>query len=190
VRASPSLWKLTLATHLAVSVGWIGALAAYISLDVVASVGRDAEALRSSYLAMDRIVRHIIVPLALTSLLTGIVISLVTTWGLVRHYWVVISLILTAGATVVLLVEAEVVRDLSEVATHPATSPEELRALGGTLVHSIAGMVVLLVILVLNVLKPQGMTRYGRRTQGGRWSRPSIGRPHDDAGSRARRSRP
>jgi hypothetical protein len=36
-----------------------------------------------------------------------------------------------------------------------------ISALGSTLLHSVGGKVVLLVILVLNVYKPQGMTRYG-----------------------------
>lgn len=165
---APSLVrKITLAAHLGVSVGWMGALAAYLALDLVVSTDSDAETLRFGYLAMDRIVRYVIVPLALASLLTGVVISLLTKWGLFRHYWVLISLVLTAFATVILLRETQVVGDLVEAATDPATSPEAMAALGGTLVHSIGGMIVLLVILVLNVLKPRGMTRYGRRGDGG-----------------------
>ena len=42
---------------------------------------------------------------------------------------------------------------------------DDLHALGSTLVHSVGGTVVLLVILVLNVYKPRGMTRYGWRKQ-------------------------
>jgi hypothetical protein len=45
------------------------------------------------------------------------------------------------------------------------TSSDNLRALGSTLIHSIGGTVVLLVILALNVYKPRGMTRYGWRKQ-------------------------
>ncbi|MGH2688934.1 MAG: hypothetical protein ACRDKW_09025, partial [Actinomycetota bacterium] len=36
---------------------------------------------------------------------------------------------------------------------------------GAPQVHSVGGTVVLLVILVLNVYKPRGMTRYGWRKQ-------------------------
>lgn len=161
--ATAAIRKLTLAVHLTVSVGWIGALAAYIALDLVVSMSREAEAIRAGYLAMGRIVTYVIVPLALASLVTGIVLSLVTKWGLLRHYWVVISLVLTAFATAVLLRETQVLQDLVEVAIDPATSPEDVRALPGTLVHSIGGMVVLLVVLVLNVYKPRGLTPYGRR---------------------------
>ncbi|MGH7476805.1 MAG: hypothetical protein ACRELD_10980 [Longimicrobiales bacterium] len=40
-----------------------------------------------------------------------------------------------------------------------------LSALGGDLLHPGLGLVVLLVITVLNVYKPRGMTRYGWRKQ-------------------------
>jgi hypothetical protein len=42
---------------------------------------------------------------------------------------------------------------------------DDLSALGSTLIHSVGGPAVLLVILVLNVYKPRGMTRYGWRTE-------------------------
>ena len=46
-----------------------------------------------------------------------------------------------------------------------ARSGLSFRAMPSTLVHSIGGTVGLVVILVLNVYKPQGMTRYGWRQQ-------------------------
>jgi hypothetical protein len=162
---SPGLRKLALAIHVALSVGWVGALAAYIALDLAASTGDDAQTLRTAYLGMELIVGNVIVPLALASLVTGLVMSLGTRWGLFRHYWVLISFLLTIFATVVLLSETRTISSFAEVAADPRTSGDELRALGGTLLHSVGGTVVLLVILVLNMYKPQGMTRYGWRKQ-------------------------
>jgi hypothetical protein len=161
----PGLRKFALAAHLTLSVGWIGAVAAYTALDVSATTGQNAQTLRAAYLGMELIARHVIVPLALASLLTGLVMALGTTWGLFRHYWVLISLLLTIVATVVLLVEMQTISYFADMAADPTTSGDELRALGGTLVHSVGGTVVLLVILVLNVYKPRGMTRYGWRKQ-------------------------
>jgi hypothetical protein len=114
---------------------------------------------------MGLIAWYVIVPLALASLLTGLLMSLGSKWGLFRYYWVLISLLLTIFATVVLLVETQTIGHYAVVASDPATSGEELRTLGSTLVHSVGGTVVLLVILVLNVYKPRGMTRYGWRKQ-------------------------
>jgi uncharacterized membrane protein len=159
------LRKFALAVHLTFSVGWIGAAAGYIALDVAAATTQDAQTLRAGYLAMELIAWYVIVPLALASLLTGLVMSVGTKWGLFRHYWVLISLLLTIIATIVLLVETQTISYFADIAADPTTSSDELRAQGSTLVHSVGGTVVLLVILVLNVYKPRGMTRYGWRKQ-------------------------
>ncbi len=162
---TPRLRKFALAVHITLAVGWIGAVAGYIALDVAAATSQDAQTLRAAYLAMELIAWYVIVPLALASLLTGLVMSLGTKWGLFRHYWVLISLLLTIIATVVLLVETQTISYFADIAADPTTSSDDLRALGSTLVHSVGGTVVLLVILVLNVYKPRGMTRYGWRKQ-------------------------
>lgn len=162
---SAGLRKLTLAVHLTLSVGWIGAVAAYVALDVATATSRDAQALRTAYLGMDLISRNVIVPLAIASLVTGLVISLGTKWGLFRFYWVVISLVLTTLATVVLLIERGVIASLADVAADPGTTARDLRALSSTLPHSAGGAIVLVIVLVLNIYKPQGLTRYGWRKQ-------------------------
>jgi Resolvase, N terminal domain len=84
-------------------------------------------------------------------------ISISAPLSLFRHYWVLISILLTVIATVVLLVETQVINSIGDMAADPTTSAEDLR----TLVHSVGATVMLLVILVLNTYKPQGMTRYG-----------------------------
>jgi hypothetical protein len=162
---TPRLRKFALAAHLTFSVGWIGAAAGYIALDVATATSEDVQTLRAAYLAMELIAWYVIVPLALASLLTGLVMSLGTKWGLFRHYWVLISFLLTIIATIVLLAETQTISYYADIAADPTTSSDDLRALGNTLVHSVGGTVVLLVILVLNVYKPRGMTRYGWRKQ-------------------------
>jgi DMSO/TMAO reductase YedYZ heme-binding membrane subunit len=161
----PRLRKVALAAHITLAVGWIGAVAAYIALDVAAATSQDAQTLRAAYLAMGLIAWYVIVPLALASLLSGFVMSLGTKWGLFRHYWVLISLLLTIIATGVLLAETQTISYFAAIAADPTTSGDDLRALGSTLVHSVGGTLVLLVILALNVYKPRGMTGYGWRKQ-------------------------
>ena len=165
ITLTPPLRKFALAAHITVSVGWIGAVAAYIALDVTAATSGETETLRAAYLGMDLLARSVIVPLAIASLLSGLVVSVGTKWGLFRHYWVVVSLMLTIVATVVLVVETRTISHLAAVAADPTTSSEDLRSLGNTLVHSVGGTVVLLAILVLNVYKPPGLTPYGWRKQ-------------------------
>jgi hypothetical protein len=66
-----------------------------------------------------------------------------------------------------LVAETQTIGYFADIAADPRTSGDDLRALGSTLVHSVGGTVVLLVIVVLNVYKPRGMTRYGWRKQQG-----------------------
>ena len=165
MRMSPGLTKLSLIVHLSSSVGWLGAVAAYMALDVTVATSQSVQTLRAAYIGMGLIASYVIVPLALASLVTGLIQSLGTKWGLFRHYWVLISLILTIVATVVLLSETRTISYLADLAVDPSTSDDDLRSMGNTLVHSSGAVVVLFVIMVLNVYKPRGVTRYGWRKQ-------------------------
>jgi hypothetical protein len=161
----PRLRKVALTVHVTASVGWLGAVAAYLALDLTVATRSDLETLRAAYIAMDLMTDRAIVPLAYTALLTGLLMALGTKWGLFRHYWVLVSFALTLLATVVLTLETRTIDHYASVAADPATSDETLRGLGNTLVHSIGGLVTLLVVQVLNLYKPRGMTRYGWRKQ-------------------------
>ncbi len=160
---TPGVRKLALATHLTVAVGWLGAVAAYVALDAAVATSQDSGLVRGAWLAMGVVVTWAIVPLAVASLASGVVISLGTKWGLFRHWWVLISFLLTCVATLVLLSEASVVTRSAALAANPFVSDEQLLSLPPTLPHSVGGLVVLLVIQVLNVYKPKGMTPYGWR---------------------------
>jgi hypothetical protein len=162
---APSARKLVLAIHLTTSVGWLGAVIAYIPLDLTVAVSNDAGTVRGAWTAMGLIATAVLVPLAVASLVTGLIISLGTRWGLVRHWWVVVSLVLTSVAVVVLLNESRVISASVAMATATTTSVEHLLAIPPTLPHSIGGLVLLLIVQWLNVFKPQGLTPYGWRRQ-------------------------
>lgn len=155
--------KLVLTIHLAFSIGWIGAVVAYLVLGVSAVTNADGESVRAAWIAMDLIGWFAIVPLALGSLLTGLVISLGTAWGLFRYYWVVITFVLTTFSVVILLLHMPSVSDAACLARESAGAT--LRDRGGDLLHPGLGLLVLLVITVLNVHKPRGVTPYGWRKQ-------------------------
>src|SRR5262245_13985623 len=161
MRMGSRLRKTVLVTHVATSVGWLGALAGYLVLDITVATSTDIDTVRGAYVAMDLLVRDAIVPLALASVLIGIINALGTTWGLLRHYWVLVKLVLTMVATGVLLVEAPDVGYLANL----ARSTVQPQSLSDTLPHSIGGLLILTVTLVLSVFKPRGVTRYGWRKQ-------------------------
>jgi hypothetical protein len=163
---TPSLRKFVLTVHLTVSVGWIGAVVAYLALGVSAVTSQDPQMVRAAWLGMEVTGWYVIVPLALAALLTGIVMALGTPWGLFRHYWVLISLGLTVFSTVILLLHMPTVSVLADMAqTADSGHLAELTGLGGDLLHPGVGLVVLLVVTGLNVYKPRGLTPYGWRKQ-------------------------
>jgi hypothetical protein len=159
----PGLRKFALAVHLTFSVGWIGAVVVYLALGVSAATSQDAQTVRAVWIAMELTGWFVIVPLAIAALLTGLVMSLGTPWGLFRHYWVLITLMLTILSTVVLLLHMPTVSSMADVARE--ANGAHLAGLGGDLLHPGVGLLVLLVITGLNVYKPQGLTPYGWRKQ-------------------------
>jgi hypothetical protein len=161
---APNLRKLVLTSHVASSVGWLGAVASFLALAVAGLTSRDAQVVRAAYLAMEMTAWFVIVPLSFASPLTGIIQSLGTTWGLFRHYWVLIKFLITIPCTLVLLLHIQPIGRLGRVAAETVLSSGDLTRLRIQLVADAgAALLVLLVATTLSVYKPQGMTRYGAR---------------------------
>jgi hypothetical protein len=157
------LRKLVLTAHITSSVGWLGAVVAYLALAVAALTSQDAQTVRAAWIAMELTGWFVIVPLALASVLIGVVNALGTPWGLFRHYWVLAKFLLTILATIILLLHMPTVSYFAGVAAE--TDSVSLGGLRSELIHAGGGLLLLLVATVLSVYKPRGMTPYGRRKQ-------------------------
>lgn len=163
----PRLRKLVLTAHVTTTVGWLGAVVAFQAIALVGMTSRDPQTVRGAYLVMEPAAWFVLVPLALASLLTGVVQSLGTTWGLLRHYWVLFKLAITAFATLVLLIYMQTFRVMAAAAADPTVDLGTVRNDSPAL-HASLALVLLLLATVLAVYKPRGMTRYGRRRLTGR----------------------
>jgi hypothetical protein len=160
----PGFRKSLLTAHVVFSVGWIGAVAGFLVLSIAGVRSHDPATVRGSYVAMRLIAEFIIVPFALASLLTGIVQSLGTAWGLFRYYWTMAKLALTVFATIVLLQKIKVIGYVASAAASTALSGVDLiKPRMALVIHAGGGLLVLLVITVISVFKPWGLTLYGRR---------------------------
>jgi hypothetical protein len=164
---SPGVRKLALTAHVTASVGWLGAVTAFLALAVIGLTSQDTHTVRAAYIAMDLTGWLVIVPLSFASLLTGLVEALGTKWGLFQHYWVLAKLLINVFANVVLLMYMPTL-------TYLAAEASDARLSGGDLggprdpspvLHSSAALILLLVATVLGVYKPRGMTKYGWRKQ-------------------------
>ena len=163
---TPWVRKFSLILHVTSSLGWFGAVAAFLALAIAGLNTPQMQVARAAYTSMELIAWSVIVPLCFASLLTGIVQSLGTAWGLFRHYWVVIKLLITVVSTLILLVHMQPIGHMAAVAAEKALAPGDLRPLRIQLtVDALAAMVALVVATVLAVYKPKGLTPYGRRKQ-------------------------
>jgi hypothetical protein len=163
---TPAVRKFALTTHVTSSVGWVGAVACFLALSIAGVSSQDAHIVRSAYVAMHLITWFVIVPFCLAALLTGVVQSLGTPWGLFRHYWVLIKLLLTVMATAILLLHTQPIDRVAAIAVETTLSGEDLRQLRIQLVaDAAAALFVLLATTALSVYKPWGMTPYGLRKQ-------------------------
>jgi hypothetical protein len=163
---TPRLRKFALTAHVTSSIGWFGAVAAFLALAIAGMINQNTQLVQAAYLAMELTTWFVIVPLAFISLLSGVVSSLGTNWGLLRYYWVLLKLLITVLATIVLLVHTQPIDLLAGAVASTTVFSADLQSLQLLMVTaSSAALVVFIVLTVLSVYKPRGMTRYGQRKQ-------------------------
>jgi hypothetical protein len=144
-----SLRKFLLTTHVIASVGWLGAVLAYLVLAIAGVTTNDPRLAGAATISLELIGWYAIVPLALASVATGLIQSLSTEWGLFRHYWIATKFVLSLFATTILLVHLKTTDQGTPVIQH--------------IVHAAGGLVILIFATALSVYKPWGMTPYGQR---------------------------
>src|SRR5512133_3341522 len=104
----PNSRKFVRTIHITVTVGWLGAVATFLALAIVGLTNQDAQLASAAYLSMDLVTRYVIVPLSLVPLiLTGPILSLGTPWGLFRHYWIIVKLVINFLSTAILLIHLQ-----------------------------------------------------------------------------------
>jgi hypothetical protein len=173
------VYRFLLVVHIVVSVGWLGVVFAKLVLGFAAVTGGATAVAAGLYAAMD-VVNVAFPPLAIATLVTGVVLSLGTKWGLLRHYWVATKLALTVG---VIVSAVQIGGRLQQsMAALPAGQPVG----GGTILEVVAAPATLLLSLgvahllmlgaatVISVYKPWGKTWLGRRTAKPRTDRATL----------------
>lgn len=159
---SPRARRAALTLHVASSVGWLGAVIAFLGFAAVGLASDDEDTVRGAYLVMEPAARFVLVPLAFATVVTGVLQSLITVWGLLRHYWVLFKLLIAVVSTAILLIYLETFSSMAAVA---ADENAELAAVRNPspLIHAALAIALLVTAIVLAVFKPRGLTAYGRR---------------------------
>ena len=141
----PVARKSWLLLHVITSVGWLGVTVGNL---VLAVVGR-AELYRAMVLLAD----FVVLPMGVGALVTGVVLSLGTRWGLVKHRWVLVKFVLTVIAVVATTFSLR--SELREAADGVAGADTSVLA------ACCVSLTRYVVNTALSVFKPWGRTRWG-----------------------------
>ncbi|HEX5493960.1 MAG TPA: hypothetical protein VFX70_05215, partial [Mycobacteriales bacterium] len=165
-----------------VSVGWLGLDLGLLALGVTGLATDDPATLRAAYLAMGVFAGALLVPVALLTVVSGVVVSVFTPWGLVRYRWVLVKFGLTvvAATATIFLLRPTIAQAVADVSALPAGAMRDadLTRVGRSLVAApCVAFTIYLVCTVLSVYKPWGRTRWGARSDRRRTSRPDRSRP-------------
>ena len=166
---SPRIRKLALTSHVTFSVGWLGAVLAYLVVAIAGLTSLNLQLVKSTYVTMQLMAWFVIVPFAIAALLSGLVQSLGTEWGLFRHYWILAKFVLTTLGTVILLLHAPRVSEMAMRAAETAFATGDYAPQRTALVvHAAGGLAILLVATGLSIFKPWGKTAHGKGEPGAR----------------------
>ncbi|MBZ4018281.1 DUF2269 domain-containing protein [Streptomyces purpurogeneiscleroticus] len=172
--------RATLVVHVVVSVGWLGLTLGLLALGIAASTAGGAagsdvtsDLAAAAYRSMKIFIDWLIIPLALLTLVSGLVLSLGTPWGLARHRWVVTKFWLTLGAVVAttLALRTQIGAAAGAVTAGRPVPPET-----DLVVAPAVALALYVFLTAISVLKPWGPTARGRRLREERGRRPERAR--------------
>ncbi|MGW0737432.1 DUF2269 domain-containing protein [Streptomyces sp. NPDC002851] len=148
--------RATLVVHVVASAGWLGLTLGLLALAVTALTSDSASMAAAAIRSMKVFADWLVLPLALLTLLSGLVLSLGTSWGLARYRWVYIKFWLTLVTTAASLFALRPGINAAAAAGAPV-EPRDLVA------GPIVSLSAYVFMMVLAVLKPWGLTKRGRK---------------------------
>ncbi|MEV1085562.1 DUF2269 domain-containing protein [Streptomyces sp. NPDC050211] len=154
--------RASVVVHVVASASWLGLTLGLLALAVTAITTGSAVTAEASVRAMKLFADWLLLPAAFLTLLTGLLLSLGTPWGLARHRWVYVKFWLTLatitatafalrpglGATVTAVTETGSVPDPTDLVMGPIVS-----------------LSAYVFMTVISILKPWGLTRRGRNAR-------------------------
>jgi hypothetical protein len=161
-----SLRKFTLSSHITVSVGWLGAVVVFLVLAITGLTTKDNTLARAMYMALEVCTIYVIVPFCLASLVTGLIQAFGTKWGVFKHYWIIVKLLLTCFMTLLLFLHLKPINELSvSAASADFTNVNESATVIELIKKAAAAVLGLIAVTAISVYKPWGKTRYGLKDQ-------------------------
>lgn len=170
-----------LVVHVVAAACWLGLSLGLLALGLAAATGGSAATVEAAVRAMKLFADLLLLPIALLTLTSGLVLSLGTVWGLARHRWVVTKFWLTLATTAA---TAFALRPGVNEAVAAVAAGGPLPDAGDVLFGPVVSLSAYVFMTTISVLKPWGRTRRGRRLG------PAAGRPRRTAAAPAARPGP
>ncbi|MFG1842066.1 hypothetical protein [Micromonospora sp. NPDC049175] len=156
--------KVWLTLHVGIGVGWLGISTGMLLLAILGATADSHELQHGAYLLLSRFEMLLAIPSVFLTIITGVVVSLGTPWGLLKHTWVLAKLVIALTLPFLAVFEGPWIEELE------ARSAAGLIETGTTGMLLIGAMGLFAALLwtatILSVFKPGGRTRWGRRTDG------------------------
>lgn len=162
---SPRARRIALTAHVVTSVGWLGGAYTMLVLGLGGALSTDAAFRLACYEVMHLFDEAVNIPLALAMLVTGLLSSLGTRWGLVRHRWVLTKFLISSTVLVVTprlsVPRVHTMIERLHANVDPGALPTEI------ITVSIAAVLTLTTVTAISIHKPWGRTRWGRTADRG-----------------------
>ncbi|MEU7718104.1 DUF2269 domain-containing protein [Streptomyces tibetensis] len=154
--------RAVLVVHVTASAGWLGLSLGLLALGTTAATTGAPVTVEASVRAMKLFADWLLIPVALLTLLSGLVLSLGTVWGLARYRWVYTKFWLTLATTTATVF---VLRPAVNSAVTAVAAGGPLPDAGDVLFGPVVSLSAYVFMTVISVLKPWGRTRRGKASR-------------------------
>jgi hypothetical protein len=168
---SPRSRKFFLWLHVGFSVSWLGLTMAMLVLSLIGQLADDRALSHGAYRIMHIFDLVIVIPMVFLSIITGLVVSLGTKWGLIRNKWVFTKFLLSLINPAFAGFQHHWISELIDRTARDTPAEPARLGLVLTLCMVVYGL-ILWTTTALSIWKPWGKTRWGQRaTQARRTAR-------------------
>jgi hypothetical protein len=159
---TPRFRRVALIVHITTAVGWLGSTVTVLTLSITGLLTSGSNLRQAAYYVVFRVLNPgASVPLAFLGLVSGTVLAIRGTFGLIRHRWVLTKLI---ASLVAVLINQRVTKAGASQMTERLAAGQSVGFAGTqVLLGACLSLVILIMNVSLSVTKPWGMTRWGVR---------------------------
>lgn len=167
-KLSQRMRKVILTVHVAIAVGWLGLVMGMSAMMASAAITESATHQAAMYRSLGMLDDLFLGMTSMFTLISGILVSSGTKWGLMRRTWVVTKFFTTMGLMLFgfSVIHPLIIRANELVESGAPVRGGELDSVGWAMTaSSVVALLALVFMTTLSTYKPWGMTRWGRRAQ-------------------------